>query len=72
LTISIGLAGLEEVTSPAGTEFGSEKLGDFKGTCPVLATNTVAPTTERSRPGMARLAGIEPPTLGFGGQYSIH
>lgn len=22
--------------------------------------------------GMARLAGIEPATLGFGGQYSIH
>jgi hypothetical protein len=24
------------------------------------------------RPGVARLAGIEPTTLGFGGQYSIH
>jgi hypothetical protein len=25
-----------------------------------------------ARGGLARLAGIEPTTLGFGGQYSIH
>ncbi len=28
--------------------------------------------TGLSRPSVARLAGIEPTTLGFGGQYSIH
>ncbi len=42
--------------------------------CVVVRTLTVAWAMKNPRKSLilARLAGIEPTTLGFGGQYSIH
>jgi hypothetical protein len=54
-----------------GRALGLTEMGEIKTRLAREAAEDEA-ATEAAHSALARLAGIEPTTLGFGGQYSIH